>query len=250
MKALKRPKTLTELVTEEIRGWIVDGHIGMGDALSEGRVSRELEVSRTPVREAINRLESEGLVRTEANRGTYVFNMQPDELAKICDVRVCLETAAMRAAFAHDLPEFTDKLSACLQTMTNSRKSGDDLAYLRADTAFHQIFFDCADNRFLNDAYHTIAIKMAALRNQLGRHPDHMEKSYQEHIRIVAAVKDGNLDEALEILEDHIGRKEGSYWTIVTKDRNAPGDDDDDAPRHSSGFGTRSRSPVPSERIE
>ncbi|WP_161470999.1 GntR family transcriptional regulator [Tropicimonas marinistellae] len=218
MKALKRPKSLTELVTEEVRSWIINGQIQMGDSLSEVGISRDLDVSRTPVREAINRLESEGLVRTEPNRGTFVFRLEPDELVKICDVRVCLETTAMRAAFDHDRKRLTESLDKCLDNMRRHRERGEDTEYLQDDTVFHQILFDCADNRFLSDAYHTISAMMAALRMQLGRHARHMEKSFQEHIKIVDALKLGDLDDALRVLENHIGRKEGSYWTDVTND--------------------------------
>lgn len=63
-----------------------------------------------------------------------------------------------------------------------------------------------------------IAPKMAALRNRLGRHADHMEKSYLEHIEIASAVGQGDRDQVLELLKPHIGRKEGSYWLSATAD--------------------------------
>lgn len=213
MKVLERPKSLTELVTSEIRNLIVSGELELGSSLSEARIAKDLDVSRTPVREAINRLEMEGLLHTEPQRGTYVFSLEPDELGKICDVRVCLETTALRTAFSTNKDELVERISACTNRMRAARKSGDDQEYLREDTNFHQIILDCSDNRFLRDAYLTIATKMAALRNRLGRHPDHMAKSFDEHVRIYQALNSDDLPQALQILEYHIGRKEGSYWT-------------------------------------
>lgn len=58
---------------------------------------------------------------------------------------------------------------------------------------------------------------MAALRNQLERHPDHMAKSYDEHVAITEAVAIGDEPRALTILRAHIGRKEGSYWNLETQ---------------------------------
>ncbi len=218
MTAFERPKSLTELVTEEIRRQIVEGRVDLGEALSEMKLATALDVSRTPVREAFNRLEMEGLVRTEPQRGTFVFSLGPKELAKICDVRVCLETAALKAAFQSDRYGLSDQLNLCTEAMAKARKAGDDDAYLREDTRFHQCIVDSADNRFLNDAYQTIATKMAALRHRLGRHPDHMAKSYDEHIEIAASVAAGDLDRANAVLIDHIDRKEGSYWSEAAVD--------------------------------
>ncbi|MEO1104954.1 MAG: GntR family transcriptional regulator [Pseudomonadota bacterium] len=216
MTALIRPKSLTELVTAEVRRWIVEGELDLGAPLSEARVAKALEVSRTPVREAINRLEIEGLLKTEPQRGTFVFNLAADELAKICDVRVCLETAALRAVMNANPKPLAAAFKRHCKVMVRARDTGDDAAYLREDTAFHQSLIDCADNRFLADAYHTIAAKMAALRNRLGGHPDHMAKSHGEHLEILAAVSANDLAAAVETLTHHIDRKEGSYWTLAS----------------------------------
>jgi DNA-binding GntR family transcriptional regulator len=200
------------LVTENLRNLIISGDLELGEKLSELRISKELEVSRTPVREAMNRLEMEGLLTVEPQRGSFIFNLEPEELAKLCDARVCLETTAVREAMRVNPEEFHQALSKCVEGMTQARKAGDDNAYLSLDTEFHQLFFDYSENRFLDDAYQSIAPKMAALRNRLGRHPEHMRKSYEEHIAMVDAV--GRQDEiaVLEVLKTHIDRKEGSYW--------------------------------------
>ena len=105
--------------------------------------------------------------------------------------------------------------------MADARKAGDDGAYLAQDTEFHQHLFDCADNRFLNDAYQAIALKMAAIRNRLGRHPEHMDKSYREHIELLDAVSARDTKTALGILKSHIDRKEGSYWSDATAEGSA-----------------------------
>lgn len=218
MQLFVRPKSLTELVTETIRGWIITGEVPLGGHLSEARIAKDLNVSRTPVREGINRLEMEGLVTVEPQRGTFVFNLEPKELAKLCDARLCLETVALTEAMEADRTRLHAELSACVAQMSEARERADDSAYLGLDSVFHQIFFDCSDNRFLNDAYQTISQKVAALRNRLGRHPDHMAKSYREHCEMTEAVGKGELDRALAILRKHIDRRDGSYWKIATEE--------------------------------
>ena len=216
MTLFNRPKSLTELVTENLRDRIVSGEFGLGEQLSEARLAKDLGVSRTPVREAINRLEMEGLLVVEPQRGSFVFNLEPDELAKLCDARVCLETTALTQAMHINPRKLHDALSISVSKMKAARDAGDDAAYLAEDTVFHQSIFDCADNRFLNDAYQTIALKMSALRNRLGNHPEHMAKSFREHVELVQTVLEGDALKALEILKLHIDRKEGSYWSDAT----------------------------------
>ncbi len=216
MSPFNRPKSLTELVTENLRERIIKGEFELGEQLSEARIAKNLEVSRTPVREAINRLEMEGLLVVEPQRGSFVFNLEPEELAKLCDARVCLETTALASAMRVNPTSLHDALSACVDRMEAAREDGDDTEYLYQDTMFHQCFFDRADNRFLNDAYQTIALKMAALRSRLGHHPDHMAKSYREHVELTQCVKQKDVPRALEILKLHIDRKEGSYWSDAT----------------------------------
>jgi len=218
MKPLERPKSLTELVTESLREWIVSGKLDLGEHLSEVRVAADLGVSRTPVREAMNRLEMEGLLNVEPQRGTFVFCLAPEEIAKLCDARVCLETTALRAAISSNPEQLQKKLHDCVSKMTLAREKGDVSGYLALDTQFHQHFFDCSGNRFLDDAYQAIAQKMASLRNRLGRHPDHMDKSYREHIELSKAVGKSDTEGALAILRLHIDRKEGSYWNVATKE--------------------------------
>lgn len=215
MKTITRPKSLTELVTETLRELIISGELELSEHLSEARIANDLNVSRTPVREAINRLEMEGLLTVEPQRGTFVFSLEPDELAKLCDARVCLETAALTEAIQNNPERLHERLSACCAAMTAAREAGNDTAYLALDTAFHQHLMDCSGNRFLNDAYKAIAPKMAALRNRLGGHPEHMDKSYREHLEILDAVEARNLERALTTLRHHIDRKEGSYWNFA-----------------------------------
>ncbi|GLQ18122.1 GntR family transcriptional regulator [Maritalea porphyrae] len=216
MESIKRPKSLTELVTEKLRELIVSGELQLGEQLSEARIAKELQVSRTPVREAFNRLEIEGLLSVVPQSGTFVFSLAPDELAQLCDARVTLETAALEAAFLSNKQALHHALTDCVREMENALAANDITAYLLLDTAFHQCFFDCCQNRFLNDAYQAFAQKMAAIRCRIGGLPDHLQKSYKEHVEMAQAVQSGTLEEVREHLLYHIDRREGSYWASAT----------------------------------
>lgn len=218
----KRPKSLTELVADELRREIIEGDLDLGASLSEARIAARLGVSRTPVREALHRLDLEGLVTTKPQRGTYVFTIDVKNLTNICDVRITLETAALRLATHHDPAGLASSLDTIAKKMSSAREEKDDREYLRLDTEFHQAFFEHTGNDYLLEAYQTIVSKMAALRHRLGGNEDHIERSYKQHLQIVTAVKKGDLKILESILEKHIGDKKGSYWRADNNDLLAP----------------------------
>ena len=212
MSKIERPKSLTEIALDRLRDDIVAGRLETGASLSEGALADSLGISRTPVREALMRLQTEGLVTVVPQKGTFVFTVDSKELMNICDLRVALETAALRFAIERNAALFATALQEIVDDMTKARKRGSTREYLRLDTEFHAEIFRHCDNRYLVEAYQLIAAKMAALRTRLGTDPDHMRKSYEEHGRIAAAVRGRDVTKALSILTGHIGGKEGSYW--------------------------------------
>ena len=214
MNRFERPRSLTELVTEHLRNEIVSGALDFGAALSEAAIATRLEVSRTPVREAFQRLEIEGLVRSEPQRGTFVFSTSQAELKSLCDVRNVLETGAIHLSIKHDKPGLVKRLTAVIRRMEKERATDDIPAYLHLDTAYHQALIDGAANIYLDQSYQTIAPRMAALRNRLGAHPDLIDKSFREHCEIRDLIDADDIDGALGVLGEHIGRKEGSYWNL------------------------------------
>lgn len=214
MERIERSKSLTELVTYILRHSIVEGELELGEALSESKIASRLEVSRTPVREAFARLEIEGLVFAEPQKKTRVFTLGPKDFADICDVRCCLEAKALTLAMNRRRAKLAAALRETTRQMTEARETGQNRVYLRLDTQFHQQIFDHADNVFLNDAYQTVASKIAALRNRLVSHPDHLQKGFSEHMQLAELVAQGELSRALDLLDAHIARKEGSFWNL------------------------------------
>ena len=101
LEKVRRPQSLTTLVTDQIRDLIISDKLALGEQLSEKDLSEQLGVSRTPVREAFQRLEMERLVEIRPQRGTYVFRYDITELREISELREILETGALRMAIAH-----------------------------------------------------------------------------------------------------------------------------------------------------
>ena len=209
---LARPALLVDEVMRAIRDMIVDGRVTPGERLSENALAGELGVSTTPVREAIALLRRQGLVTVQPQSGTYVFELQPGELNRLCDLRFALEPAAVQLALENPQSSLPDDLDRIVADMEKAQAEGRVRDYLALDTNFHDAIIAASGNEYFNSAYALIGAKMAALRNRLGSDPHHMEKSMREHVEIAEAIRARDLRRAVGILVRHIARKEGSYW--------------------------------------
>lgn len=210
-----RPKSLTEIAVDEIREHILKGSFEMGSALSENQLAVAFGISRTPIRDALFRLEKEGLVQVRPQKGTFVFTVTEEEIRELCDFRTVLEMTALRYSIQRHPRAVAAELEAIVAAMVEAHESGDSDAYLDLDTAFHTALFRHCGNAYLSDAHQLIAAKMATLRNRMGANPDHVKKSFKEHAEIMEAVKRRDLETAERLLRGHVSRQEGSYWATV-----------------------------------
>jgi DNA-binding GntR family transcriptional regulator len=215
MRPIQRRKSVAEEVTDRIRVAIVDGDLRLGEALSERQLAEKLNVSKTPVREALAQLRTEGLVRIYPQRGVTVFTLSAREIRDICELRQALEAAALE----HAVERSPDKLAAGLEhvckAMEAAQARGDARAYLAADTAYHQVFFECCGNSYLAETYELHVGKIAALRNHLAHKPNHMIRSFEEHELMLDLVKKRDVKACLTVLDQHIGRTRLTYAESV-----------------------------------
>lgn len=224
MPAIARPESLTTTVLKHLRDSIVGGDIALGHPLYERKLAEELGVSKTPVREALAQLRMEGLVSIVPQKGAFVFSLTASEVAQMCELRETLENAALDYALSRNPKTLFAAIAAAVATMDAAKAAGDERAYLAADTAFHQAFFDHCGNNYLRDAYRMFGAKIAALRTHLATKPLHTKKSFTEHHEILTAIENRNLEMALAILRVHIGRTKSTYTDeikdIAEADRN------------------------------
>jgi DNA-binding GntR family transcriptional regulator len=210
----ERPRSLADVVTARLRREIVEGEFDLGQALSESKIAARYGVSRTPVREAFACLGLEGLVRTEPQQGTFVFTIDRAQFAQISEARSILETAALRLAVERARGDLVRQWQLFVEGMTTALEDKDAKSYSRIDGEFHQTLFRLAANPFLTAAGQAFAAKMAAVRNRLGAHPEHMAKSYDQHLELLALIERSDLEAALDLLERHIRHKGESFWSV------------------------------------
>ncbi|SDG17359.1 MULTISPECIES: GntR family transcriptional regulator [Thalassobaculum] len=214
MSSARFPASLATLVTNRLRQEIVEGAFELGQALSEAKIAKRYEVSRTPVREAFARLELEELVHTEPQSGTYVFTIDRHQFEQISEARSILEGAALRLSFDRNHGHLVEHWRALVITMESAAEMGDTRAYSAADGQFHDVLFELTDNPYLETARRPFAARLAAIRNRLGLSPEHVAKSRTEHRDLLAHVEAGNLDAAITLLRYHIVEKGATFWSV------------------------------------
>lgn len=219
--AIARPKSLRELALEQLRSQIIDGTLKMGQALSERRISEELGVSKSPVREALAQLRDEGLVIIEPQKVARVFTLNSNEVAQICDFRLAMETAAFELALARNPIILAKEMEQLVREMTAAQAANDTPTYLSLDTQFHQLIFKHAANIYLSASYSRYVGKIAALRTHLASMPLHTKLSYKEHKLIAKAAKNGDMINIRTLLSEHIDRTKQAYGNKAKTDGEA-----------------------------
>lgn len=209
--ALERPKSLRELALEHLRNSIIDGSLKMGQVLSERKISEELGVSKSPVREALAQLRDEGLVSIEPQKGARVFSLSEPEVTQICDFRQAIETAAFEMALSRDPEGLAQDMQKVVKEMARARAQGNEKGYLSLDTSFHQLIFEHAQNDYLTASYTRYIGKIAALRTHLAKLPQHTDLSFDEHTKIAVAVREGDMAKIKSLLTEHIDRTRQAY---------------------------------------
>src|SRR5512147_1913489 len=126
-------------IYDEIRALIARGHYLGGDAMPEQELAERLGVSRTPVREALNRLQAEGVVERRSNRRVHLAEMDPDRVVEIFAVRAALEPIAARLATGFVTPGFLEELSTAIERMEVAlgARQPDLRAYRQGNEDFH-----------------------------------------------------------------------------------------------------------------
>ncbi|WP_210495867.1 GntR family transcriptional regulator [Patulibacter sp. SYSU D01012] len=196
--------TLTARVAEQVRDAIADGRLQPGMRLSVPQLAEQLGASRTPVREALLLLESQGLVRFERNRGVRILETPLHDLEEIFTLRLLLEVPATRRATTLVGADELAALREHLATMRAHAGEDDETAFMAADRRFHDVLLRAAGNRRLADQVVNLRDLVRFLGASTAGRSRTLTTILGEHEAILAAVEARDADAAAAAMRAHL----------------------------------------------
>lgn len=199
--------SLAEAAYRHLRDAIVRGHLPAGSKISERGLALQLGMSAQPVREALRRLEADGMVLSQPRSGTVVAEFGPDRLAEMGRIRAALEGAAAALAAERASPAELAALEAQLGEMRAATAAADTPRLAAANERFHALLHAAAGNAFLLRS-------LTALRGYdhvhrlraLGSTPKELPKALAEHEAVLKALRKRRPDQAEERMRAHVLR--------------------------------------------
>ena len=210
--------TISALVTDFLRKAILRGYFCANQNLSTEQISKYFKVSRMPVREAFKKLEVEGLVNVVPQKGVVVANISTKELKDITELRIYLEKMALELSFPHMTKETLDKLQGVIDESEKIKKFNnptEEDRFMELGDIFHDTIYSFADNNELKNI-------ISQQRKKFGRYlrlnnivPSTLEIICSDHRNIFNAIKEGDRQEALIALENHIRKTEDRVLKLL-----------------------------------
>ena len=199
---------LREVVCESLRKAIREGVLEPGERLMEIQLADQLGVSRTPVREAIRKLELEGYVIMMPRRGTYVANLSIRDVNEVFEIRTSLDSLASGLAAERITDEELERLQRLLVLIGEYIETNDMEKIVETDTEFHDLLYQASRNTRLVGIIFNLREQLTRFRTTSMGFPGRLAATLEEHRRIVEAIAQGDVKEAQAAAEYHMEKSE------------------------------------------
>jgi|ERR1039458_1058853 DNA-binding GntR family transcriptional regulator len=200
MKKLKAPQNLTALAYKSIKAHILQEELDETTRLTEELLSRQLGISKSPVREALNSLHTEGLIRIEARRGAYLRQFSQKEVKDLYGLREMLEVHAV--GIAELTPKLIADLRSSAQRTRKLLKANDKLGHIEEDTRFHGLIASATGNAELCRVLDNVQSQIWLCRRKTYNLSS--STAPDAHLAILNALEKGNRKEAQAAMRSHI----------------------------------------------
>ncbi|WP_431043349.1 GntR family transcriptional regulator [Streptomyces sp. P1-3] len=193
-----------ERVYAHVKQGVLDRSYEGGTLLTEGDLAEAVGVSRTPVREALLRLEAEGLIRLYPKKGALVLPVSVQEIADVVETRLLVEEYAARKAVPAP-PSLLARLEELLERQRREAAAGDLAAVAVSDRCFHAEIVRHAGNEILSRLYDQLRDRQLRMGVAvMHAHPDRIAKNIAEHGEILRALRGGDADAAAAVVHRHV----------------------------------------------
>jgi DNA-binding GntR family transcriptional regulator len=216
-------KPLRELVFESLREAIISGRLKPGERMMEIQMAEEMGVSRTPVREAIRKLELEGLVVMIPRKGAYVAGLSLKDIVEVFEIRGALEGLAAELAAERITDDELENLERYLVRITEDIEKGDLGKVVETDTDFHTQLYKASRNDWLLQIINNLREQIQRFRTTSLSYPGRMKEAVEEHRQIVEAISSRNGKLARKLAYEHIEKAENSLMSMIQNGINRGG---------------------------
>lgn len=199
---------LREVVCETLRNAIIQGVLKPGERLMEIQVSEELGVSRTPVREAIRKLELEGFVVMIPRRGTYVSDLSIKDINEVFEVRTALDVLAAGMAAERITEDELEKMERLLVELGEYIEEDNMEKIVEADSQFHDLLYSASRNSRLVGIINNLREQLTRFRSLSMSYPGRLKEMLGEHTRLVESLGLRNVALAKRLAGEHMANAE------------------------------------------
>ena len=215
MKKIKIPSNLTLLAYDSIKQYILDGKMDEGARLTEELLANTLGISKSPIREALNRLETEGLIRIEPRRGAYLHDFTTKDINDLYGLREALETHVVRTIQLS--PNLLAELNQSVGRMRRYLRDNDKLRYIAEDMSFHAILSTATKNERLCRTLENVQNLIWVLRRKT--YDLSSSTAHDFHEAIVAALNKGDRVQAEAAMRKHISTVQGKLIEFLGQEK-------------------------------
>ena len=208
-----RTDSLSDIAYSYILERIISFEYKPNDPIVENDICEILNISRTPLREALRRLEAEGFVTKARNRGTFVRAYTQQDIVESCDIRAVFEVYSLRNCIRSVDPAEVMSVRNQLLALTPESSAED---YYRSDSALHDMITRYCMNTRMRAILKSLAVQLDAVQKISSRTPNRLKSSREEHLLIAEAILAGNLEKATIYLQTHLENvKESCVQTFL-----------------------------------
>ena len=210
---------LRDVVFKTLRQAILKGELEPGERLMEIQLAERLGVSRTPIREAIRKLELEGLVLMIPRKGAEVAKISVSNLRDVLEVRRSLEELAIDLACQRMTPEEFEALKAAQEKFTEAIKKGDAIQIAQNDELYHEIIYNSTKNAKLVQVLNNLREQMYRYRFEYIKDFSQHDKVIEEHRKIYESLRDRDVESATEAAKTHIDNQKKAIIRQIQLER-------------------------------
>ena len=205
---------LSEKAYRLIKEKVVTLELPPSAVIDEHVLMQELDLGRTPIREALQRLDSEGLVNIVPRRGTFVNDISVTDLQKIFELRIVLEGFCARLAARRITEKQLEKMEKVLREL-HDLQEGDSQSLMSIDKRFHRLLYASADNEFLADILDRLYDLSLRLWYLVLNRLDEVRHSIEQHVQVFYALEEGDGAQAEAVIQKHIQEFQQSIKAVL-----------------------------------